>query len=81
MDEYDRGYKDGFAEGQKKTVSKMSKAAFRVSTKLRDKIGRLENIIDYLKTCVSCAEFNCQKKRCNLQSGSCVNLNKWRMPE
>jgi hypothetical protein len=37
MDEYDRGYKDGFAEGQ--------------------------------------------KKRCNLQSGSCVNLNKWRMPE
>lgn len=73
MSEYERGYADG--------CKKTAKAAFRVSTELRDKIAKLENIIDYLKTCVSCAEFNCQKKRCNLNNGTCFNLNKWRMPE
>lgn len=77
LSEYDRGY----ADGQKNTVRKMSKAAFRVNNELRDRIGKLENIIDYLKSCVSCAEFNCQKKRCELQNGTCVNFNKWRMPE
>ena len=77
LSEYDRGYKDG----ERNTVRKMSKAAFRVNNELRDKICRMQNTIDYLKSCVSCAEFNCQKKRCELQNGTCLNLNKWRMPE
>lgn len=81
MDEYQKGYKEGYAAGQKNTARKMASAAFKIETQLRDTIGMLQNTIDYLKTCVSCAEYDCQRKRCLLKREKCKNLNHWRMPE
>ena len=77
MTEYNRGY----AEGQRNTARNMAKAALKVEKQLRLKIEKLEATIEYLRTCVSCSNYDCQKKRCILQNGTCKNLNKWRMPE
>ena len=77
MTEYNRGY----AEGQRNTARNMAKAALKVEKQLRMKIEKLEVTIEYLRTCVSCADYDCQRKRCILQNGTCKNLNKWRMPE
>lgn len=52
--EYDRGY----AEGQRNTARNMAKAALKVENQLRRKIEKLQATVDYLKSCVSCAEFN-----------------------
>lgn len=75
--DYDRGYEDG----RKNTAREMAKAALKVEKKLRLQIGLLQRTVDYLKTCVSCADFNCQTKKCILQDGTCINFNKWRKPE
>lgn len=77
MTEYNRGY----AEGQRNTARNMAKAALKVEKQLRMKIEKLEATIEYLRSCVSCADYDCQRKRCILQNGICKNLNKWRMPE
>ena len=77
MTDYEKGYKDG----QRGTAREMAKAALKVENRLRRKIDELQQTVDYLKTCVSCAEFNCQKRKCNLLNGTCINFNKWRMPE
>ena len=74
-------YEKGYAEGQRNTARNMAKASLKVENQLRRKIEKLQATVDYLKSCVSCAEFNCQKKHCILQEGTCVNFNKWRKPE
>ena len=77
MTEYDRGY----AEGQRNTARNMAKAALKVEKRLRHEIEKLQQKVDYLKSCASCADFNHQKRHCILQNGTCINFNKWRMPE
>ena len=74
-------YERGFADGQKKTAVQMAQSALKVEKKLRKKIEKLQNTIDYLKTCVSCVDYDCQRKRCILKDEVCKNFNKWRMPE
>lgn len=74
-------YQKGYAEGQRNTARNMAKAALKIEKQLRLKIGELQRTIDYLKSCISCAEFNCQKRQCTLSNGDCINLNKWRKPE
>lgn len=81
MSDYENGYAEGLAEGRRNTAREMAKAALKVENRLRRKIDKLQQTVDYLKTCVSCADFNCQKRCCILQDGACANFNKWRMPE
>ena len=49
MDEYQKGYKEGYAAGQKNTARQMSSAAFKIETQLRDTIGMLQNKLTILK--------------------------------
>lgn len=77
MNEYERGYE----EGRRNTAREMAKSALKVEKRLRNEIAKLQQIVDYLKSCASCAEFNHLNKHCILQKGTCVNFNKWRMPE